>query len=89
MEFLILVILVLAFWVWHLMSTRHDGSIKCPKCKAINVGTKSPCWKCQYEFEKRPLETEELKTCPKCKTQYYASPDWDHKECYKCMGIFP
>jgi predicted Zn-ribbon and HTH transcriptional regulator len=89
MEFLILVIIVLAFLVWHLMSNRHDGSVKCPKCKAVNVGTKIPCWNCKYEFEKPPVKTEKLKTCPKCKKQYYASPDWDNEECYQCAGVIP
>ena len=88
MGFLFLVIAALGFWIWYLMSTRHDGSVKCPRCKAVNVGAaKGPCWKCQYEFEKRPVETEELKTCPNCKKEYYVSPKWHHEECYKCYSI--
>lgn len=87
MEFLFIIVVVLALFVWYLLSTRHDGSVRCPKCKAVNAGTTAPCWKCQYEFQKRPEELGELKTCPKCNERYYLLPNWHHDECYKCYSI--
>ena len=86
MEFLIIITAVLACWVWYLKSTRHDGSVKCPRCKAVNAGTWAPCWKCQYEFETRSEERGKLNTCSTCGGQYYASPDWEHHQCYKCYA---
>ncbi len=89
MQFLLLVIMVLTVWLWYLMSNRHDGSVRCPKCREVNASAHGTCWNCRYEFTKPEKPKEELRTCSKCKGQFYITfgTTWEHTECYKCHAL--